>query len=112
MDLQRTFPLDFIAAAQSEGEPDINYLSRNKDDLMDCISSGSVDDLLSSSDEETEEIQLLARCVERQSADPKPIQAAGPTDLQKRCPTPRPNRRSPFPTFSQRYFNLGNGTAH
>ena len=53
-------------------------------------------------------IRREARCVEMQLADPTPIPAAGTTDSQKRCPTPRPNR-PPFPTFSQRYFNLGNG---
>ena len=52
----------------------------------------------------------MARCVERQLADPVPIPAAGPTDSQKRCPTRRPNR-PPFPIFSQRYFSLGNGNS-
>ena len=98
MDLQGTFPIEFIGTAQSEGEPVIIYLSSDEDDHMDCISSGSMDDLVCSSDEEKEEIQLMAICVERQMPDPKPIPAAGPTESQKRCPTPRPNR-PPFPTF-------------
>ena len=46
---------------------------------------------------------------ERQLADPIPIPTTGTTaGSQKRCVTPRPNQ-PPFPTFSQRYFNLGNG---
>ena len=102
--------MDFIDAAQSEEEPAIIYLSSEEDDQMHCISSDSVDDLVSSSDEEREEIQLMARSVERQLADPIPIPVAGPSDSQTRCPTPRPNPgRPPFPTFSPRCFNLGNG---
>ena len=50
----------------------------------------------------------MAKCVERQLADPIQIPATGTTDSQKRCPTPRPNR-PPFPAFSQKNFNLGNG---
>ena len=107
MDSEGTFSIDFIGAAESEGEPAIVFLSSDEDDHTNCISSGSFDDLVSSFDEETEEIQLMARCVERQLADPLPIPAAGPSDSQKRCPTPRPNRPL-FPTFSQRYFNIGN----
>ena len=98
MDLQETFPMDFIDAAHFEGEPAIIYLPSDEDYHMDCISFGSLSDLVSSSDEETEEIQLMARCVEKQLADTIPIPAAGTTDSQKRCPTPRPNR-PPFPTF-------------
>ena len=96
MDLQETFPIGFIGAAQSEGEPAVIYISSDEKYHMDCVSSGSVSDLVSSSDEEAEEIQIIARW------------PAGTTDSQKRCPTPRPNR-PPFPTFSQRYFNHGNG---
>ena len=106
MDLQEIFPMDLFGAEQFEGEPAIIYLSSDENDHMDCISSGSVSDLVSSSDEQAGERQLMARCVERQLANPKPISAAGPTDSQKRCPTPGPNRPL-FPTFSQRYFNLG-----
>ena len=40
MDLQETSPMDFIGAAQSEGEPAIIYLYSDKKDQMDCISSG------------------------------------------------------------------------
>ena len=50
----------------------------------------------------------MARCIERQLADPIPIPSAGASDAQKRCPTPRSNQ-PPFPKFSQKYFNLGNG---
>ena len=53
-------------------------------------------------------MQLMARCIERQLADPIPIPITGAAESQKRCATPMPNQ-SPFPTFSQKYFNLGNG---
>ena len=45
--------MDFFGAAQSEGAPVIFYLSSDEHDHLDCISSGSVDDLVSSLDEET-----------------------------------------------------------
>ena len=64
MALQETFSMDFIGAAQSQRKPAIKYLSSDEPDHIDCISSGSVDALVSSSDEETEEIQLIGRCVE------------------------------------------------
>ena len=62
MDLEETFQMDFIGAAQSEGEPAIIYISCDEDDRMDCVSSGSMSDLASSLDEETEEIRVMARC--------------------------------------------------
>ena len=76
---------------------------------MDCVSSGSINDFASESDEETEEIRIMARCIERQLAVPIPIPSSETLGKQKRDSTPpRPNT-PPFPTFSQRYFNLGNG---
>ena len=44
----------------------------------------------------------MARCVERQLADP----TSGTASVQKRSGTSRP-KLSPFPTFDQIYFNLG-----
>ena len=99
--------MDFIDAAESESEPAIIYISSDGEDNMDCISSGSISDFESEPGEETEEIRVMARCIERQLADPIPITTPGPSG-KKRDATPRPNR-SPFPTFSQRYFNIGNG---
>ena len=100
--------MHFIGAAKSEGEPAIICLSRDEDDYMECISSDSVEDLASSSDDETEEVQPIARCLERQLADPIPIHTTGTAESQKRCATPGPNQ-PPFPSFSQMYFSLGNG---
>ena len=75
---------------------------------MDCISTNSVEHLTSSSDEESGDIELMARCVERQLADPIPEPTTGTAMAQKRSGTPRPIQ-PPFPTFNQRYFNLGPG---
>ena len=108
MDLGETFPSDFIGAAQPEGQRAIIYISSDEDERLDCVSSGSTSDLASESDEETEKIRFMARCIERQTDDPIPIPSAGASDMQKRGSTPRP-KRPPCPTFSQRYFNLGNG---
>ena len=80
MDLEETFPMDFTGAAQSEGEPAVIYISSDEEDRMDCVSSGSMGDLASESDEETEEIRVMARCIERQLADPIPIPSAGASD--------------------------------
>ena len=77
MDLQETFPMDFIGAAQSEGKPAIIYISSDEEDHMDCISSGSMSDFESELDEETEEIRVMARCIKRQLADPIPIPTPG-----------------------------------
>ena len=107
IDLEETFPMDFTGAAQSEGEPAIIYISSDEEDRVDCVSSGSISDLASESDEETEEIRVMARCIERQLADFIPIPSARASDTQKRGSTPRPNR-PPFHTFSQRDFSLGN----
>ena len=100
--------MDFFGAAQSEEEPAIIDQSRYEDGYMKCLRSDSVEDLVSSSDEETEEIQLMARCIERQKANPNPIPTTGAAESQKRCATPRSNQPL-LPTFCQRYFNLGNG---
>ena len=50
----------------------------------------------------------MARCIKRQLVDPIPIPTTRTAESQKRCATPRSNQ-PPFPTFCQRYFNLGNG---
>ena len=66
IDLEETFPMDFIGAAQSEGEVSIKCISSDEDERMDCVSSGSIIDLGDSSNEETEEIRVMARYIERQ----------------------------------------------
>ena len=63
-DISETFPMDFIGAARSEGEPAIIYIS-SEEEKMEILSSCSVDDMYLSSEDETEEVKLMARCVER-----------------------------------------------
>ena len=53
MDQQETLTMNFIAAAQSEVEPAIIYLSSDEDGNIECLSADSVEDLVSSSDEES-----------------------------------------------------------
>ena len=48
-------------------------LSSDEDDHVDCVSVGSVGDVPSSSDEDSEEIELLSKCSERELDDPIPI---------------------------------------
>ena len=70
-DITETFPMDFIGAARSEGEPAIIYISSDEDEEeMEILSSCSVDNLYLSSEDKTEEVKLMARCVERQLAEP------------------------------------------
>ena len=68
-DFSETFPMDFIGAAKSEGEPAIIWISSDEEE-MDTHSSCSVDDMYLSSEDETEDIRLMAKCVERQLAEP------------------------------------------
>ena len=37
MDLQETFPMDFIGAARSEGEPAIIYISSDEEDKIASV---------------------------------------------------------------------------
>ena len=41
-----------------------SHLSRDEDDHMDCVSVGSMGDVPSSSDEDSEEIELMSKCIE------------------------------------------------
>ena len=77
---------------------------------MDCVSTDSVEDLSSSSDEEAEDVEKMARCLARQLVDSIPIPTAERAKTQNKCRTPRPNQ-PPFPTFSQRHFYLGRGNS-
>ena len=106
--LSETFQMEFVGAAQSDAEPKIFYLSSNEDDHMDCSSTDSVDELISSSDEESEDIYVLSRCMQWQLADPVTIWTIGTTTAQKRNGTPGPNEQ-PFPTSDQKFFILGRG---
>ena len=106
-DFSETFPMDFIGAAKSEGEPAIIWISSDEEE-MDTHSSCSVDDMYLSSEDETEDIRLMAKCVERQLAEPILIPSTSAGLVQKRPATPRPNI-PPFPTFEEKYFNLARG---
>ena len=99
--------MDFIGAAGSEGGPAIIYISSDEEE-MEILSSCSVDDLYLSSDDETEEVKLKARCTERQLAEPFSIPSTSAHPPQKRPVTPRPNV-PPFPTFGEKYFDLARG---
>ena len=99
--------MDFIDAARSEGEPAIIYISSDEEEI-EILSSCSVDDLYLSSEDETEEVKLMARCVERQLAEPISIPSTSTNPPQKRPVTPIPNV-PPFPTFEEKYFDLARG---
>ena len=109
-DLSVTFPMDFVGASKSEGEPAIIYISSEENEDMEILSTCSVDDLYLSSKDETEEVRLLTKCIERQLVEPIPIPTSAACSPQKRPVTPRPNV-PPFLTFGEKYFDLalGNG---
>ena len=106
-DISESFPMDFTGAARSEGKPAIIYISSDEEE-MEILSSCSVDDLYLSSEDETEEVKLMARCVERQLAEPISIPSTSTNPPQKRHVTPTPNV-PPFPTFGEKYFDLARG---
>ena len=103
-DISETFPMEFIGAARLEGGPAIIYISSDEEE-MEILSSCSVDDMYLSSEDETEEVKLMARCVERQLAEPISIPSTSANPPQKRLVTLRPNV-PPFPTFGEKYFDL------
>ena len=100
--------MDFLDAAQSEGAPAITYMSSNEDERVDSIDGDSVDDFYVSSEEETLDIEIMARCIERQLTEPIAIPNAETPGTQARCGTPKPDL-PPFPTFTQQFFNFGMG---
>ena len=71
MDNQETFEMDVQGAAQSDLV--IICISSYEEDVMDCCSTGLLTDILSLSEEETEELKLMARCTERHLAQATPI---------------------------------------
>ena len=109
-EMSETFPMDFVGATRSDGESAIIFISSDEDDGMEVASTCSVDDLYLTSGDETKEVQLTARCIERQLAEPIPIPSPGAAPAQTRAVTPRPNL-PPSPTLGERFFNLalGNG---
>ena len=107
-DFSETFPMDVLGAAQSEGAPAIICISSDKDEEMGSFDGDSVDDVYVSSEEEMLDIEIMARCIERQMAEPIAILNAETTGTQARCGTRKPDL-PPFPTFTQQFFNLGMG---
>ena len=107
-DFSETFPKDFHGAAQSEGAPAILYISNHEDERMNSVDGDSVDDFYVSSEEETLDIEIKARCRERQLTEPIAIPSAGTPGTQARCGTPNPDL-PPFPTFTLQFFILGMG---
>ena len=107
-DMPETFPMDFTGAAKSEGEPAIIYISSDEEE-MEILTSCSVDDLYLSSEDEIEEIRLMARCIERQLTEPISIPSTSAGPSKKRPVTRRPSL-PPFPTFGEKYFDLARGS--
>ena len=105
--MPETFPMDFTGAAKSDGEPAIICISSDEEE-MEILSSYSADGLYLSSEDETEEVKLMARCIERQLAEPIPIPSSSASLSQKRPVTPRPNVL-PFPIFGEKYIDLARG---
>ena len=105
-DFFETFPMDFLGAAQSEGALAIICISSDEDEEMDSFDGDSVDDVYVSSEEEMLYIEIMARCIERQMAEPIAVANAETTGTQARSGTPKPDL-PPFPTFTQQFFNLG-----
>ena len=107
-DISETFPMNFQGAAQSEGAPAIICTSSDEEEMMDSDCGYSVDDLYLSSEEESTDVEIMARCIERQLTEPIAIPNPGTSSAQVRCGTPKPSFPN-FPTFSQQFFNLGSG---
>ena len=107
-DFSETFSMDFLGAAQSEEAPAIICISSDEDEEMGSFDGDSVDDVYISSEEEMLDIEIMARCIERQTAEPIAIPNAETTGTQAKCGTPKPDL-PPFPILTQQFFNLGMG---
>ena len=92
--------MDFLGAAQSEGAPAIIYIPSDEDERMDYCDGDSVDDVYVSSEEETLDIEIMARCIDRQMTKSIAIPNAEKSGTQARCGTPKSDL-PPFPTFTQ-----------
>ena len=76
---------------------------------MDYLSVSSVLNMLSSSDEESEELALMAKCAERQLSDPIPIPCPNCGGGKAGVVTPRPTHLPTLFRPDQRYFEFGRG---
>ena len=100
------FPEDFLGAAPGDG-----IICISSDDEMERVSSASVDDLESLSDDD--EVALLAECVERQMELPLasgniPVPSCSNQQGEDHYGTPRLSY-IPGPMFDAGYFDLGMG---
>ena len=102
---ERLYPEDFQGAAPSDG---VVYISSDEDEVMECGSCSSFCDLMSSSEDETEEIATMALHVETQMSEPIAI-PEGPPSSTRKCGEIKKSNMPPFPTFDQSYFSLGRG---
>ena len=105
-DISETFPMDFQGAARSQETPAIIYISSDEDERIDSVDEDSVDDFYVSSDEESLDIKIMARCIERQLAEPIAIPSAPTLGAKAKCGTPKPDLPS-YPAFTHQFFNLG-----
>ena len=103
-DFSETFPMDFLGAAQSVRAPAIICIPSDEDEEMNSFDGDSVDDVYVSSEDEMLDIEIMARCIERQMAEPIAIPNADTAGTQARCGTSKPDL-PPFPTFTQQFFN-------
>ena len=105
---KRLYPEDFQGAAPGDG---VIYISSDEDEAMECGSFSSFYDLLSSSEDETEEIATMALHVETQMSELIAI-PVGPPSSSRKCGETKKSNMPPFPTFDQSYFSLGRGNGH
>ena len=73
-------------------------MSSDEDERMDSFNGGSVDDLCLSLDKASVDNAIMARCIDRQLAEPIAIPNTGPSGARARCGIPKPNL-PPFPVF-------------
>ena len=99
--------MDFAGAAPSGGEPAIIWLSGDDKGREESMSTSSIQDVLSPSEDEILEIEIMARCAERQMADPIPIPKTNSNSDKAKVGTPRPTTFTGHTT--ERYFEHGNG---
>ena len=72
---ERLYPEDFQGAAP--------YISSDEDEAMECKSFSSFYDLSSSSEDESEEVSMMALHVEAQMSEPIAIPEALPSTTRK-----------------------------
>ena len=104
----RLYPEDFQGATPGKG---VIFISSAENEAMDCKSFSSFYDLLSSSEDESEEVSMMALHVEAGMSEPIAIPDALPSTSRMFNETRRPSM-PPFPTFDQTYFSLGKAMGH